>query len=184
MLAGEVNYLLFGYLLQVVVEVHLTLPRQFQIEGLFHTAHASAVAFVLADFTQFEVIDAGLEQPVGETALLQAVDLLQQNVADLLQGLSRFGAAVHHHIGVVMQHGGGGTGAKCALLLVDVQVDQTGVAVGEQHFGQHHHGNLCGVGVAEAPCDAHILGILSNHLLHDRGCDLRLRSEGEGRDGL
>ena len=66
----------------------------------------------------------------------------------------------------------------------DVQVDQTGVAVGEQHFGQHHHGNLRGIGVAETPGNPHILRILSYHFLHHRLGDFRLQSKGEGRDGF
>ena len=77
--------LLLGDVLQHVQGFDLFFPRNVQIESLFHRTYTAFVAFVLLDFAQAQVVDAGLQQPFGKVALLQFLNLFQQNVTNLFQ---------------------------------------------------------------------------------------------------
>ena len=80
--------------------------------------------------------DDGGEQPVLELARADLGDLLEQEFLDLLQALAFLGGAVHELGPVVVEDHGVGARLAQALGLVEVEVNEAGGAVVEQHVDE------------------------------------------------
>ena len=148
---GKVYNFLFGNLGEFVHLVADIAPGAVFDKGIGHLAGAAVVAFGAFHDGQFHVVDGCFEHPVVEFALFHQCNLLVEEGLHLLQGLSLDGLAAEHESTVVVEGIGACIGAHAALLLVDIKVDETALAVVEhalQQVGQH--GVVAAVAAVEA----------------------------------
>ena len=92
---GECDDLSLGDRGHAVVQVHILAPSFLEDECIGHGPCAAGVVLTPAPHAALAVvIHHGFDQPIVERPVAQCVDLAQQQIADLIQGLSFLGFAV------------------------------------------------------------------------------------------
>ena len=163
---------------------HGRLPRHPVDEGIHELVGPAAVGNQSLHLAEFVVGLGGLHERFGEVTVAEFGELGEDDVADLFQGLSLLGHAFHDHETVVSPVVVEDSGAQDGLVLVDVQVDETGLPVIED--GGHDVGNLAlqRGSARRAPAHHQELGVIAHDVLAEGSGDRILRPHGEGREIL
>ena len=111
--------------------MHLVGPVGAVDERLHVEVGAALVLFVGVHHIHLEIVERGFDERFVEVAAAQPGHLIQKQVAHLFERLARLGAARHDELPVVGLDGHAAIGAQYLLLLVEIQVEQSGLAVAE-----------------------------------------------------
>ena len=136
-LVGDAHDVVLANLLQTLDLGHVMIPLLACHEGLAHGGHAGGVGFQRLLLALLEVIDDGRNDPVLELAGADVRDLVQQQLLDFRQCLALLGHTPQALRAVVVQELRRGAGGLHGLGLVQVDVDQAGGTVVQDHVHQH-----------------------------------------------
>ena len=140
--------------------------------GVGHLAGAAVVAFSAFHDGKFHVVDGGFEHPVVEFALLDEGDLFVEESLNLFEGLTLHGLATKHEGAIVVERVASGIGTHAALLLVDVDVDETALSVVENALEEVCEHSIVGaVAAVEAVGADGVFSIEAGNVLGDDGGD-------------
>ena len=175
MTAHEVHDLLLRHARDTVEAAYLLFPRNLVDEGVDEQSGTCLVAFERVVVRQLGVVDDRGEQVVREVAIGQVVQLAEEQLLHLVEGLSFLRCSAHDKGRIVAQGLAASPCSEHLHLLVDVQVDESGCAVAE-HLADDVEGvHLERVAAIEAPTHPQRLCFQS----HDGG----VAGSGEGLHG-
>ena len=116
------------------------------------------------------VIDDARQQVVGEVAFLQFVNLCQHQTAHLFKRLTFLRSTHQDKASVVVHQFWRGESTLHLHLLVQVEIEETCLAIAQHILHQFQRIGLLGVGLQRTPSYPYLFCLLTNH----RGI-LRLR---------
>ena len=163
---------------------HFVAPGNVVVEGRkvhFDTSH---VRLFLAHGRYFQVVYDRLDQLFAEFAVAEFRYLCEQQIPDLVEGLTRFRKTLQHEGSVVGPLIRVREGVEYFLLLHQVEVDHAGLSVVEDPAGQQQVFRIVRCGVVRAPCQRYVRGVGTVNLLDDGFGDRGFGFEGELRDIL
>ncbi|CDC95889.1 unknown [Alistipes sp. CAG:268] len=172
---------LLGDFLHAVELCHLVGPVGAGDERLHVHVGPRVVVLEGAHHVELEVVDRRLDELFVEVARAELGHLREEQVADLLERLSGLGSAAEDERTVVGLSRVAAVGAEHLLLLVQIEVDQTGLSVVEDGAGDLCHVVAVGRGSRQAPSEQDVGGLQTVYLAHDGlgdrllGLELELR---------
>ena len=176
-LVGESHDVVLGDLGELVDLVDEVFPFDVVDEAVHFGAHQEAGAVALLHEAELGVVDDGGQQVFVEFAFLDLLDLGEGDLLDFFQALA-LERLTHHHEGGVVGHGlGHRVHAEDLLLLVNVEVDQAGLAVGQDGADQVDVFGFGAVGTRETPGEEEVGRFKAEDVLHHRGGDGIFRLE-------
>ena len=167
-LVREVHHVLLGDLAVALDVEGRILPVDVGDEGVYEHVRTGAVALELAHLLQAYVVDGSGDELFVELAGAEFRYLFEGEVAELFKGLALLGHAHGQEEAVVRLGVDSCTQIHSLLLLVDVEVDQTGLSVAEDAARDLGNGGGLQVGGAgQAPSHCHHLRLKALDLLDD-----------------
>ena len=175
--AGEVHDLLFGDLRHTVELPHDMLPALAIDEGILHHLGAVAVTAQAAQHIKFLVGKDSLHQVLVKLSTFEFLYLGKHEVTHLFELLSLLGLSLSDERGVVGQAFHARTGTHHFHRLVEVDIHESGLAVGKEIRDEAQRVGLVRSGLVKLPAEYHVLGFLSNNSGVDvllQVCDRRI----------
>ncbi len=160
--------MLLGNLAHLIQRGHLVFPVYPVDKGIHKHIGTRTVIFHLRLLVTLVIIDCCLYQAFIELSVFQLFHLCQQNILGFFKRLSLFRTGIHHKEAVIRHSGRISIGRQQLLLLIDIQVYQSGFAVIQHLSHQFQQLGIFRSGPREPPCQRHIGSFQSQHLFHNR----------------
>ena len=172
MLVGKGHDLCFGdtrHALEPAYDIEPVLPVD---KGILHQLRARTVVEQRLVVVELEVVHHRWEKLVGEVTSLQLSYFAQHQVAHFFKTLPLFGHSLNDKLPIIGQRLGVGTGSQDFHGLLEVEVEEAGLAVGE-HVGHHLHGvGLQTCATFKLPSHHHVLRFQSHDSGVCRSCEI------------
>ena len=160
---GEVHNLLLCDACDAVEALHLRLPRASVNEGVDERCSSTLVAVERAQELELHVVLHRRQQLVAELATLQLLYLAEHDSLHLVERLSLVGLTDHDELRVVAHVNLTRLHTLAEHLLVYVDVDESGVAVGEHVVYHVERVSLQRSRAVHLPAEEHVLSLLSDY---------------------
>ncbi len=137
----KINHIFLGHQTHVIRFIDNILPVLMRKICHGHGHGTVGVAFKRGHVAQFTVVDGRRKQILIPIAGFQNLDLLEQQVFQLFQGLSLFGSSGKTEISIIIQVAHTRRSILGQLFLVDVLIDDTAGAVHQysiRHLSKEH----------------------------------------------
>ena len=132
-------------------------------EGVLHHLGAVAVLAQAAQHIEFLVGEDSLHQVVVELSAFEFLYLTEHEVTHLFELLSLLGFSLCDKRRIVGQAFHPGTGIHHLHRLVEVDIHESGFAVGEEIRDEAQRVGLVRSGLVKLPTEHHVLGFLSDN---------------------
>ena len=173
--ACEVGNLRLGHTLDALDLLHFLAPFNAVDKRVDHHIGASAVALNRLVIVAFRIVDNRCQQFVAKFATAHLCYFIEDKLACLIQRLPFLWHSINEQHRVVGHQFAACASAQHFHFLVEVEVNQTGIAVAQQH---RHHFQRVALGASSSrhtPCHSHVRRFLTHHGSIDRCGDRRHR---------